>query len=554
MMKAPRPNPRTCVLLNATAGPATDNQPLLDELQSSDFDLRELTPENWDAVLADAVANCDRILIAGGDGTVHAVVDAVLNAKRKPTLGIVPLGTGNDLCRTLAIPFDPAEALRVWLAADMRELDAIRISGDANGHLANAATGGFSGQVAAEVTSEVKSAWGPFAYVRGAVGTLADLPHFPLTLRFDDGPPERIDVLNLVVANARTAAGGVVVAPTADPEDGLLDVVLVKSDDSLDLAVLASRLMSGNYLDDEAVLHRRARRVEVESESPLPLSIDGERCEVRRVAFEVMPRALRIVVGPEYFRTPAPVTAIEDESEDDETPATPRERFFGLAGGLLLVLKSLRNTPWLWLLGIALASSVLLARGVIVDDWREWDAAIHQSMRAGATPESDRFARAVTWFGGAWGSALIVSVAMLALLRMKHYLTAGTLLAAVAGVLAIEAVLKPLFSLTRPELSNPLHDATGYSFPSGHALRGIGIYGTLAMVAAEWAVRRPLWWLGAALCGGLAIGIGWSRVHLGVHWPTDVIMGGLLAAAWVSICLLARQRIQRRREANRITP
>jgi len=540
---------RTSVLVNATAGPASSNQPLVDALRNEpDFELRELTPENWDAVLSEVVGECGRIVIAGGDGTIHAVVNAVLNAGKQPTLGLVPLGTGNDFCRTLAIPTDPSDALRALRTADVRSLDAVRVSGDRSCFFANAVTAGFSGQVAAEVTSDLKSWWGPFAYLRGAAGTLADLPRFQVTLRFDDGPPEQVELLNIVVANARTAAGGIVVAPNADPEDGLLDVVLVRSGDALDLPLLAARLLHGNYVDDANVTLRRAKRLAVESEQTLPLSIDGELCEGRRFTFEVVPHALRIAVGPDYARVPAPIPAVEDDSESAREPDSPRERFFGLTTGLLLVAKRIRSGTGVWILGttLVLILSAFLAQGVVAEEWRDWNQSIHAASRAGATPALDRFALAITWLGGGWGSALVVSAFLILFVRTKHYLTAGTLLIAIFGVLLIEAVLKPLFALARPVMADDaLLNQTGYAFPSGHALRGVGIYGLLAALAVGRAAGRPLAWIAAAVCIAVAIGICWSRVYLGVHWPTDVIMGGLLAAAWVSICLLARHRIKR---------
>jgi diacylglycerol kinase (ATP) len=106
------------------------------------------------------------------------------------------------------------------------------------------------------------------------------------------------------VANGRTAAGGFQVAPLANPEDGLLDVIVVRYGDVLDLAGIAARLLAGNYLSSEQVMHRRARHVHIASQPGMWFNVDGELFTSQPITFTVMPQALRVVVGPEY--TPSP--------------------------------------------------------------------------------------------------------------------------------------------------------------------------------------------------------------------------------------------------------
>jgi diacylglycerol kinase (ATP) len=207
--------------------------------------------------------------VAGGDGTVHAAVNGLVGAGGRAALAVLPLGTGNDFCRTMAIPLDPVEAAKAAprgrAAGDRRDSRgrrAHRVHGERRDRRVQR-----QGGVRRDV--ELKAFWGPLAYLRGAAGTIADPPRYRLTVRFDGGPPETFDAVNVVVANARTAAGGMPVAPLANPEDGLLDVVLVLAGDTLDLSVVAARLMHGDYLDDENVVHRLARAVELDSDPPL---------------------------------------------------------------------------------------------------------------------------------------------------------------------------------------------------------------------------------------------------------------------------------------------
>jgi diacylglycerol kinase (ATP) len=243
----------------------------------------------------------DCVVAAGGDGTVHAVVNGLAPDFGGARLAVLPLGTGNDLRRTLAVPDDPLEALAVLDAGRERRIDLIRVeTSKQTCYAVNTASGGFSGQLEEVLTDELKAAWGPLAYLRGAAAVLPDLTDYRTTLRFDDGPPEPVEALNVIVANGRYAAHGWPVAPRADPEDGLLDVVVVRYAPLLDLAGVAARMLAGDYLNGEGVLHRWARRVRVESQPGMWFSLDGELFGNEPITFTVVPHALRVLVGPDY--------------------------------------------------------------------------------------------------------------------------------------------------------------------------------------------------------------------------------------------------------------
>src|SRR5690606_24544622 len=118
----------------------------------------------------------------------------------------------------------------------------------------------------------------------------------------DDQPPRRLDAVNVFVANARSVAGGFLAAPMADIEDGLLDLVVVRSAGLLDLAGVAARLVAGDLTRSDAVSHARARRVRLGSEPPMAFNLDGDVVPEGPIEVTVVPRALPIAVGPGYTR------------------------------------------------------------------------------------------------------------------------------------------------------------------------------------------------------------------------------------------------------------
>ncbi len=263
-------------------------------------------PGHGRRLAAESVAQgYDVVIAAGGDGTVNEVVNGLADDFGAVAFGIVPLGTGNDLARTLALPEDPALAFELALRGPHRPLDLIRVQSDAGTiYAANVCAGGFTDELEGAMTSDLKAAWGPLSYLIGTVKALPDLTDYDTRIAWDDGELERVHAFNVIVANGRTAGGGRPAAPRANPEDGLLDVVIVKRCTAVELAGLAARALAGDYLDSEHVLYRRARRVLVDSRPGMWFNVDGEIYTDEPVTFEVVPGALRVAVGETY--TPEP--------------------------------------------------------------------------------------------------------------------------------------------------------------------------------------------------------------------------------------------------------
>lgn len=218
----------------------------------------------------------ERVVIAGGDGTIHRVLStlSVHGALPGPTFGVIPLGTGNDLARTLHIPTEPLAAARVAVAGRPRRADLLR--DDLGTIVVNAAHVGL-GALAAERAQAAKGMLGPLAYAVGAVLAGTSMTDYPIRVEVDGqevtGPGEVLLMVGLGIG--RTIGGGAPLAPRAVPDDGLADVVLVSATGALARADFARRLRGGTHPERDDVLVVRGREVTVRA-GPAPLNVDGE--------------------------------------------------------------------------------------------------------------------------------------------------------------------------------------------------------------------------------------------------------------------------------------
>ncbi|MEX0821707.1 MAG: diacylglycerol kinase family protein [Rhodothermales bacterium] len=244
----------------------------------------------------------DVVVAGGGDGTVNEVVNGLLRCDDRPTLGVLPFGTGNDFARMLDIPMDdPGAALDLFAEGERRQMDAFRVRSPAvEAYGINAASGGFSGEIGEAMTPEMKAVWGPLAYLIGAASMLPDLRDYDTYITLDDQTARQVTALNIVVANGRTVGGGKRVASFANPEDGLLDVVVIRTGSAAELANVATRLVAGNLAESDLVDTFRASRVRVQSQPGMWFNVDGELVTNEPVEIEVLPGALQVVVGKGY--------------------------------------------------------------------------------------------------------------------------------------------------------------------------------------------------------------------------------------------------------------
>jgi len=240
----------------------------------------------------------DTVIAAGGDGTVNAIVNALMaiDASRRPRLGIVPLGTANDFAGTLAVPDDIDEAVAFIRRGSYVPTDVVRIRADGfERYFANVAAGGNGVRVSERLTNEIKETWGALSYIRGAVGVLADMQVFHVTMELD-GESISADSWAVLVANGRTNAGRILVAPRASPWDGLIDVILIRDGTTLDMVEIVSKTLMSDFLQSEQVIFRQVRSMRLRSDPGMSFTLDGEIIDQEPVVFEVVPGAIAMCV------------------------------------------------------------------------------------------------------------------------------------------------------------------------------------------------------------------------------------------------------------------
>lgn len=295
-------NRKTCIIANPKAGTAiTDLDTRLEPL-GKEIDLR-VTSRPAEAVefARDAVSSgYDRIVAAGGDGTVNEVINGIAPDFGRVEFAVLPFGTGNDFARTVGVPAgDLEKALDTIAAGRTRAVDVVRVRSDEIRHFINVSAAGFSGAVNEKLTGEMKKTWGPLAYLRSAAEALPDLTDYHTSLIVDERETIELKAYNVVVANARFVAGGIPIAPEAEIDDGLLDIVILPAASLPRLALIVPLIIAGKHWGDESLLCRRAHKLEIDSTPGMWFNVDGELVGNEPAVFEVLPRALRVVVGKE---------------------------------------------------------------------------------------------------------------------------------------------------------------------------------------------------------------------------------------------------------------
>lgn len=294
----PRTFPRQALLVlnrNSRSGEAYLDE-VRDRLGSAGFQVTHLCFDDKERLVREIAARAteaDCVIAAGGDGTANMVARALL--ARDLPLGIIPLGTANDLARTLGIPMGIDEAIHIIAAGHTRRIDI----GLVNGHpFFNVASLGLSAELAATLTTEVKRRFGRFGYALTTVRVLLRARPFRVRITTEQGVVTA-RTLQIAVGNGRYYGGGNAVAQDAAIDDGQLDLYSLEFYRAWKLALLARSFREGTHGRADGVRALSGRSFLVETRRSLPVNADGELVTRTPARFELLRQRMTVFAPAE---------------------------------------------------------------------------------------------------------------------------------------------------------------------------------------------------------------------------------------------------------------
>lgn len=229
------------------------------------------------------------VVAAGGDGTVHDVLNSMMNADINLPLGIIPSGTSNDFANYLSLPKSTDECIEIIAKGNCQYTDIGLVN---NRHFINVVAGGILSSIAHKAKKELKNYLGMFAYYIRALEEIRNIKPFHIELESDT---QNISdqVLMFLILNT-SIAGGFKVAPSALINDGMMDVFVIKDCTIADFAGLFLKLLRGEHVQDEKIIYFQAKELKINCDSKVELDIDGERGKDFPLEIKVLPNCIRV--------------------------------------------------------------------------------------------------------------------------------------------------------------------------------------------------------------------------------------------------------------------
>lgn len=285
------------LVVNSSAGTARGPMPeaCIDALREAGGDIELITASGMDGAREELTrlgeGEVHRVVVAGGDGTVHMAANALAGTKTE--LGILPLGSGNDFARALGLPLG-AQKLREMAKAAMGPANAVDLIHTPDGYATTVAVAGFPAAVNVRAESmQLPRILNAAKYFIAAVVEVGHLRPQSVVLKVGDNHSETVELTMLAIANTPFFGNGLAVCPEASPFDSLLDVCTVGAVSRAEFLRVLPKVFRGGHANHRAVEVRRAERLVLETEGVL-VRADGEPLGAGPMEFCVEKGALMV--------------------------------------------------------------------------------------------------------------------------------------------------------------------------------------------------------------------------------------------------------------------
>jgi diacylglycerol kinase (ATP) len=244
--------------------------------------------EDLSPLIVQHAKDVDCAVVGGGDGTLNAAAFGVIEAGLP--LGILPLGTANDLARTLDIPPDLDSAAQIIADGHTRKIDLGIVNGEP---FFNVASLGLSAELAQKLTRDIKRRWGRLGYALVALNVLAHAKPFRATIH-SEKEAVRVRTLQIAVGNGRFYGGGNAVEQDAAIDDHHLDLYSLELERAWKLALMARSFRHGRHGAWNEVRAVRAKEFDIRTRKPKPINADGEIVTQTPAHFSIRPAAVTV--------------------------------------------------------------------------------------------------------------------------------------------------------------------------------------------------------------------------------------------------------------------
>lgn len=283
---------RALLLVNRKSRRGQENlEAIRNRLTEGGLELVEPDSESGDPseLIRQHAAEVELVVVGGGDGSIHLALPGLVDTQL--SLGVLPLGTANDLARSLELPLDPVMACEVILEGNAQRIDLGKVNDQ---WFMNVASLGLSTEVTDRLTRGAKSRWGVFAYLFATMGALVKGRPFKVEI-ICDGETYRSRSWQVAVGNGRSYGGGLTINEHAEIDDGILDLYSLEVEQGWHLITMVIALWRGTLDPLHNVRTLRGTKIEVRSlRRRRHITADGEMLGKTPARFEIVPAAITV--------------------------------------------------------------------------------------------------------------------------------------------------------------------------------------------------------------------------------------------------------------------